>query len=94
MRPLVRWQYALYQPHAHQRAHLAQPLQGRLAWIGNFAFVGGGGQIAVSEAAIVMRWAHQPVEIDFDGRHGRNPVIASSSFTAPAATRLAIGHAE
>lgn len=94
MRPLVWRQHTLRQAHLHERAHLAEALQRCFARIGNFAFVGRSREIALSKPAIIMRRPDQPIEIDFNSGHARRPVIVSSSFTAPAATRLAIGQAE
>ena len=37
--------------------------------------------------------ADEAVEIDFYRAHDLSPTMASSSFTAPGAMRLAIGHA-
>ena len=90
----MRRQNALYQPHAQECTHLGQALKRGFPRVRDFPFVRSRRQVAVRQAAIIMRWPDKAIEIGFDGGHARKPVIGSSSFTTPGAIKLAIGQAE
>ncbi len=71
--PLVRRQHALRESAIGERFHLGEPLEGCLARIGDKVLVALGSEVADGQAAVVMRRARQPVEVDFErlGRHFR-----------------------
>ena len=89
----LRRQRALDETHAQERTHLGEALQRGVARIGDHSFIAGGGEVALGEAAIVVGRTDDTVEIDFHCAHDLSPTMASSSFTAPGAMRLAIGQA-
>jgi hypothetical protein len=93
MRPLVRRQHGLRKPHRHQRAHLSEALQRRLAWVGDQLLVRRRSQVAARQSAVIVRGPHEAVKIYFNSVHGLTPTIGSSSRTTPGEIRLAIGQA-
>ncbi len=64
MGPLMRRQAALHQPLTQHPPHLGQALKRRFARIGDLPLIGGGGEIAMRQPAIIMRGADQTVEVD------------------------------